>query len=277
MYHVLYADNTVLTQGWHTLVDTIRLLPLYPKATPATTDAEREHDVAMAIAEKHTLDDALDQVALMIRLRQGEALPPFLLPTLTAKAPSHSMFPSSVPSSSAGSSSAAGGGGGAGGVGVIGGAMVNSPAGPSSQTAGVKRKHRVSVSASPAPPASGLGSARDGLMVPLTASRHASPMPGTAKNSGNQQARNVTKKEMLQDQLPLKAGRKVAFKQSDTDEGWILCTLLRPIPGEKHGYEVQDDDDKTRSVISQRITDSDAECSRRHASLAELHEGQADI
>lgn len=232
-----------MTQGWHTLVDTIRLLPLYPKSSAPSNDAEREHDLAVAVAEKHTLDDAVDQVALLIRLRKGEIIPPFLLPTLTAKAPCHSMYPLPLPPSSSSSSAAAAAAGTASAA-----AAVNSPAPP--QTAGVKRKHRVSVSASPAP------AARDGL-APLTttsSSRHASPMPGTARSAAHRQAKPITKKEMMQDQLPLKPGRKVAYESQDESGQplWILCTVISSIPGEKHGYVVEDDDEEMLDENSKR-------------------------
>ena len=226
----------MLSQGWRTLVDTIRLLPLYPpKDSTKVTEAEREHALALAIAEKRTVDDALDQVALLIRLRQGETLAPGLIPTLTAKAPTHSIpiTPAPLPAVNT----------------AVPAVSTNSPA-PTPQTAGVKRKHRVSVSASPAPPA--LGTGRDGLMVPLTASRHASPMPGTGKASANQVPRTITRREMLHDQLPLKVGRKVAYKQTaeqDIEEGWILCSVNKVFPGDRNQYEVVDDDDASMCVI----------------------------
>ena len=246
----------VLTQGWHTLVDTIRLLPLYPKHNSDSTGAEREHDLAAAIEEKNTLDDALDQVALLIRLREGETLPPYLLPTLTAKVPTRSPIP--PPRGTASSSASASASNSAAASVPPAPTISTAAASPAPQTAGVKRKHRVSVSASPAPPS--LTSARDGHMAPLTSSRHASPMPGTSKASAAQQAqqrqvpRNLTKKEILQDQLPLLPGRKVAYRvppnlnedqDPDAPASWIACVVKKSAAGDKAKYEVLDEDDGT--------------------------------
>ena len=60
------------------------------------------------------------------------------------------------------------------------------------------------------------------------------------------------KKELYSDQLPLQAGRRVAFKvppgdssESGADEEWILVTVRRSL-GDKTRYEVVDaDDNKT--------------------------------
>jgi len=105
---------------------------------------------------------------------------------------------------------------------------------PTSGTVG-KRKRRPSVSLSPAP-------------TPIEASPHmkkdrsATPAGPPVK----------VKKELYSDQLPLQAGRRVAFKvppgdssESGADEEWILVTVRRSL-GDKTRYEVVDaDDNKT--------------------------------
>lgn len=105
---------------------------------------------------------------------------------------------------------------------------------PTSGTIG-KRKKRLSMSLSPAP-------------TPIEASpaikkdRSATPAVVPAK----------VKKELYSDQLPLQAGRRVAFKvppssnpEGGADEEWILVTVRRSL-GDKTRYEVVDaDDNKT--------------------------------
>jgi hypothetical protein len=63
------------------------------------------------------------------------------------------------------------------------------------------------------------------------------------------------KKELYSDQLPLQAGRRVAFKvppsdspESGADEEWILVTVRRSL-GDKTRYEVVDADDNKTFVI----------------------------
>ncbi|KAK4688365.1 SAGA-associated factor 29, partial [Tremellales sp. Uapishka_1] len=90
-----------------------------------------------------------------------------------------------------------------------------------------KRKRPQSYSASPAP-------------VDATAS----PLPRSVSG--------VSKRDSFADQLPLQAGRKVAFRQpaakgSGDDEEWILATIKRCIGGDRLRYEVQDDDDVNNS------------------------------
>lgn len=181
------------------------------------------------------MDEAIDQINLLIKLRQGEPIHPDLIPILTARAPTP----------------------------VSASVAVGSPA-PS--TAGVKRKHRVSVSASPAP-----SGPRDGLAAPLTTSRHASPMPtgsnkggaaGGGGGGGTPMSRQLTRKDSAVDQLPLPAGRKVAFRvpnkagESESEEqDWILAKVLHSL-GDKNRYEVQDWDDASAwvSISSQAYT-----------------------
>ncbi|WVQ84369.1 hypothetical protein IAT38_006521 [Cryptococcus sp. DSM 104549] len=120
---------------------------------------------------------------------------------------------------------------------------------------GVKRKRKGSFSVSPAPP---------GLDVNMAVP---SPLPLTAASAGtrpgtpmSREATGKHRREMYADQLPLQAGRKVAFKlpaikaKGDGEDGggggggtgsddWILATVKRCILQDKMRYEVQDVDD----------------------------------
>ena len=60
-----------MTQVWHNLVDTLRLLPTVP--SPA--------DVVQPASERKTLDEAAEKIALLIAMRKGEAVTPNMLPS----------------------------------------------------------------------------------------------------------------------------------------------------------------------------------------------------
>ncbi len=60
-----------MTQVWHGLVDTLRLLP--------TVSPDPNH----AGTEKVTLDDALEKISVLIALRRGEPIAPETIPVLT--------------------------------------------------------------------------------------------------------------------------------------------------------------------------------------------------
>ena len=75
---------------------------------------------------------------------------------------------------------------------------------------------------------------------------------GTPGTSDGRDA-NKNRRDALQDQLPLRPGRKVAFKvpkpKGEVDDGsddWILATIVRSLSQDKARYEVQDDDDSTK-------------------------------
>ncbi|KAG8916358.1 hypothetical protein FRC01_003212, partial [Tulasnella sp. 417] len=89
------------------------------------------------------------------------------------------------------------------------------------------------------------------------------PQPGAiARSSSQSQMRdNRTKREWLLHQLPLQAGRKVAFRQpsggkvggaggeggdADGETSWILVTVKRCIGNDRNKYEVEDEDQEDR-------------------------------
>lgn len=77
-----------MTQVWHNLVDTLRLLPSVP--SPA--------DVVQPASERKTLDDAVEKIGLLISMRKGQGTQPELLAPLS----SVPMVPSSSATSLAG-------------------------------------------------------------------------------------------------------------------------------------------------------------------------------
>jgi SAGA-associated factor 29 len=216
-----------MTQVWHSLVDTIRQLP-----RPAEPTSE---DLLSAQKEKSTLDTAIDQLSLLIKMRRGDSVPAESLPAIITSAATPTP---SVPS-------------------------VSTPL--SSATTNLKRKRdrerdrdrdrRPSLSASPAP-------------QPVTASTESamtsipSPMP-LLPRGGTPMSREATgkaRKEQYYDQLPLQPGRKVAFKvpnkgkdkaEDETgEEAWILATIRKCINQDKMRNEVQDADDANTSVAA---------------------------
>ena len=213
-----------MTQVWHGLVDTLRLLPSINPSVRSTTHAERAREVRQAQGQKKTLDDALDQLAVLIAIRRGERIPsePLGIPTPTVSTPITSQ-------------------------------------------GGTKRKRRPTVSASPAPTAAQAphtGGSVESALTPI-----ASPLP----RSGTPIGREVTgkqRREMYADQLPLQPGRKVAFKvpgakhgkekggeDDDAESDWILATIQRCILQDKMRYEVEDDDDHTKSASKRVFSD----------------------
>lgn len=205
-----------MTQAWHQLVDTIRLLP------------RTDEDQRTVIQEKATLDSALDHISVLIDLRRnGNAS------TAATGTPRVSPAP--------------------GTDGVL------TP--PSN--GGLKRKRRPSggISASPAPVAippaphtGGSESALSSVASPLASGRSGTPLreAAAAKRRANAPPGDTS------DQLPLRAGRKVAARQKqqgvkgreDEGEEWILAKVVKMVGGDKMRYEVQDADDGTRWVTT---------------------------
>jgi len=70
---VFLLANLVMTQVWHGVLDTLRTLPPMPPGTKITYDENGPHRPVHAIqAEKKTLDDALEQLTMLISLRRNE-------------------------------------------------------------------------------------------------------------------------------------------------------------------------------------------------------------
>jgi len=197
-----------MTQVWHGLVDTLRLLP-----TVSPTDDRR--DTTQTQGEKLTLDDAIDKLSVLIALRRGDTIGPEALSILT-------------PGLST----------------------------PVSMGAGIKRKRRPSMTASPGPvgpQAPNTGGSIESALTSVASPLYRSGTPGGREMVGKQG------RDRYLDQLPLQPGRKVAFKvpvgksSKDKDgdgEGaesdWILATILRCLSQDKMRYEVQDADDATK-------------------------------
>ncbi|WVO14320.1 hypothetical protein L204_101952 [Cryptococcus depauperatus] len=126
------------------------------------------------------------------------------------------------------------------------------PAGTPGSGSGIKRKRKGSFSMSPAP--SGLDVNAVPHPSPLLTASSVATRPGTPMS---REATGKHRRELYADQLPLQAGRKVAFKlpsvksKADGDDGiggssgddWILATIKRCILQDKMRYEVQDVDD----------------------------------
>ena len=225
-----------MTQVWHGFIDTLRLLPTIPPSIASTksSDEDRQKELRLVQNEKKTLDDALDKISLVISLRNGEQVDTtgISVPTVQVSTPSST------------------------GVGSTGGG-------------GVKRKRKGSISASPAP------------VLPSSADSALTPFPSPLPRGGTPSNRELTgkqRKEMYWDQLPLQSGRKVAFKVpstkssksggasgsgsgpgggggpigggEDDEDNWILATIKRCIHQDRMRYEVQDDDDHNKWVIT---------------------------
>lgn len=171
-----------------------------------------DDDRKAAILEKETLDLALERLEYLIELRKGGS----------AQTTTETLTPRVSPAPGDG--------------------LMTPPSG-----GGLKRKRRPSagVSASPAPvpvaPQS-TESVLSSIPSPLAGGR-----AGTPLSSREPKQRRID----IADQLPLRAGRRIAAK-SKTEEEWILAMVRKTIGGDKTRYEVQDADDGTKWVTSLR-------------------------
>ncbi|WWC62875.1 uncharacterized protein I303_105473 [Kwoniella dejecticola CBS 10117] len=260
-----------MTSLWHSLVDTLRLLPSIPtdpsslKASSGLSDSEREREFRVLQAERKHLDEALDKVNVLLALRRGSSLPPSGPGPgagATDKDRDRDRDPSYHPTSTHGvSGSGSGGGGGVG---------------PSKRKRKLSISASTSASASPAPyfPGETHQSQHQHHASATTpsSSRNLSTARdphnhGHAHTHGNTptSSREMTGKQRREryfDQLPLQSGRKVAFKlpkskeagnnEKDRDsqihgggggEDWILAVIKQCIQQDKMRYEVQDVDD----------------------------------
>ena len=201
-------DHPVMTQVWHGLVDTLRLLP-----TVDSTDDRR--DPSQTQHEKTAVDDALNKLAVLIALRQGELVDPEAL---------------GVPTSAVSTPVSTGGG------------------------TKRKRRLSVSASPAPTvPQASHTGGSVESTLTSVASPLHRSGTPGARDMLGKPKkelyldqlpllpGRKVAFKVPVAKHLTEKGG---------DDEGgesdWILATILRNIMQDKMRYEVQDADDATK-------------------------------
>ncbi|OCF37307.1 SAGA-associated factor 29 [Kwoniella heveanensis BCC8398] len=280
------AENEQMSHLWHSLVDTLRLLPSVPtnpstlKHSSSASDEDKARDLRTMQKEKKTLDEALEKLSVLIALRRGSSVPP-----------------------DGGSHGAAAGFNGSGST-----YGVSTPGGSGTGAGGIKRKRKLSVgpgsgSASPAPhglhPGSHLHGGRDHAL---------SPTPGyVTTKAGTPMSREATgkhKRDIYSDQLPLQPGRKVAFKlprskANDGDNGhsgaggaagavgggtggddWILAVVARCIQQDKMRYEVTDIEDTSaaynttlRSIIPLPDPDSPSHLSSHPSNLEDYGRG----
>lgn len=230
-----------MTQVWHSVVDTLRLLPTVPSKSGEST-----------LHETQTIDEAIEKLDLLISMRKGVGVDARTISSLHGSGGvSNPVFSVNVATPDTPSSTPGAGPGGGG--------------------SGVKRKRRPSPSVSPAPPALNTGISIDSnlssLNSPLPPSgrgqkdRSATPISRDQHHHQNQMQiqggksqtqthhSSISKKEPYADQLPLQVGRRVAFRMPAKDgeeQEWILATVKRCLLQDKTRYEVVDADDPTK-------------------------------
>lgn len=214
-----------MTQVWHSVVDTLRLLPTVPSKSGDST-----------LHETQTIDDAIEKLDLLISLRKA--------------------------SDSRGLDRGAGSGSGTGPIINI--ASPGTPSSTTGGGGGTKRKRRLSISVSPAPPGLTTSTSFDSNITPLPSpnaptsshghgyggrkdkDRSATPMTSSRDRDRD---RDHGKKEPYADQLPLQVGRRVAFRmpwKEGEEQEWILAIIKRCVLGDRTRYEVVDADDHTK-------------------------------
>lgn len=207
----LRMTMTVMTQVWHSLVDTLRQLPPMRPGTRISFDEDKPLRPLHAIqSEKQNLDEALDQLKVLIEMRRNEEQAQFA-------AASAMPIPTVQVST------------------------------PSSTGSGLKRKRRTSLSysASPAPTPipNSAESALSSVPSPLPSGRSGTP-------AGRELLGKIPKREgWYVDQLPLRHGRKAVFRQppprgsKDEEENWILVTIESMLNSDQTKYRVLDADE----------------------------------
>ena len=209
-----------MTQVWHGLVDTLRLLPTINPSLRSTTDEERAREFRQAQGQKKTLDDALDQLAVLIALRRGERIPsePLGIPTPAVSTPT------------------------------------TNPAGSKR-----KRRPTVSASPAPtAAQAPHTGGSVESVLTPIASPLPRSGTPIGREVTGKQRREMYSDQLPLQPgrkvafKVPVaKHSKEKGGDEDDAESDWILATIQRCILQDKLRYEVEDDDDHTKCV-SQR-------------------------
>ncbi len=197
-----------MTQVWHGLVDTLRLLPTIP-------NDDRAGDPSHVPAEKITLDDALDKISVLIALRRGEPIAPETLGALTPAV--------STPGSSGGlmkrkrrpSVSAS-----------------PAPAATQAPTTGGSNESALTSVASPLY-RSGTPGTRDGM--------------GTQRKELYLDQLPLQPGRKVAFKIPVaKHGKEKGGEDEGGENEWILATIQRCILQDKMRYEVQDADDPTK-------------------------------
>jgi SAGA-associated factor 29 len=207
-----------MTHAWHSLVDTIRLLP-----SGRTSDDDRKAQ----LHEKQTLDAALDQLSALLDMRRTGNTPT-VGPGAAGATPRVSPAPGTD------------------------GTMT-----PPSASNKRKRRLSVGVSGgvgsgSPAPQ-NGTGASAAAESNTLAVS---SPHPGRGSTPLRDVAKRQRQGD-TSDQLPLRPGRKVIARQKPSEdkkgevgEEWILAKVVKMVGGDKHRYDVQDADDGSRWITT---------------------------
>ncbi|KAK6907771.1 SAGA-associated factor 29 [Kwoniella mangroviensis CBS 10435] len=236
------AEHEQMNSLWHSLVDTLRLLPSVPTnpsslKSSSLSENERERNSRIIQSEKKHLDEALDKLNVLLALRRGPG---------TSSSSSSSVPPEGIP-------------------GVIISNVKGEPSYPSigTPTNGVKKKRKLSLSASASP-----APADHPSPMPMPISKAGTPLSASMSTSMSREATGKQLREIYWDQLPLQPGRRVAFRlpksksqdiNSNNNEkdsqvevavpgggggdDWILATIKRCIQMDKMRYEVQDVDD----------------------------------
>ena len=202
-----------MTQVWHSVVDTLRLLPTVPSKSGEA-----------ALHETQTIDDALEKLDLLIAMRQApdgrsSGNPTFSVNEATPDTPSTS-----------------------GGIKRKRRPSVSVSPVPPALTTGASFDSNLSSLASPLPPRK----EKDRSATPI--SHHNAH---SAKHAPSQASHPSTasSREPYADQLPLNVGRRVAFRMPAKDgeeQEWILATIKRCLLQDKTRYEVVDADDPTK-------------------------------
>ncbi|WVW84985.1 hypothetical protein I302_107021 [Kwoniella bestiolae CBS 10118] len=218
------AENEQMTSLWHSLIDTLRLLPSIPTnpsilKSPSLTDAERERNLKIMQSEKRHLDEALDKLNVLLALRRG--------PNSSSGSGTGSVPPEVVISNVKGEP-----------------VSVSTPG--STGTGGIKKKRKLSLSASASP-------------APPDLSKVGGGTPMSREATGKQRREIYSDQLPLQPGRRV-AFRLPKHKVSDSEGGeviavgsgagaggggddWILATIKRCIQMDKMRYEVQDVDD----------------------------------
>jgi SAGA-associated factor 29 len=196
-----------MSDVWHNLVDTLRLLPPMAPGTRIALDEDKPpRPLSTVRSEKSTLDEALQKLDVLIAMRRNEEA-------------GHDA--ASIP-------------------------LVSVQASTPSSGGGIKRKRRTSLSYSASPAPVGMPSSADSILSAAPSPMVRGATPGNRESQGGGNTKQQ-RKEQYADQLPLQPGRKVAFKMppqpGEEEESWILATVIRCLGGDKTRYEVQDADD----------------------------------
>lgn len=196
-----------MSDVWHNLVDTLRLLPPMAPGTRIALDEDKPpRSLSTVKSEKSTLDEALQKLDVLIAMRRNEEA---------------GRDASSIP-------------------------LVSVQASTPGSGSGIKRKRRTSLSYSASPAPSGMPNSADSILsaAPSPMVRGSTPANREREGGGNLKQQ---RKEQYADQLPLQPRRKVAFKMQpqpgEEEESWILARITKCLGGDKTRYEVQDEDD----------------------------------